>query len=343
MAKPLNYSENDESLLLTNDPIPEVKPEILSIQNATVFADGSVFVKPFRVLAESLRAPEMLKVYSLKRCLKQLFYKKRSGRSERVYISVADHWGFEFYHWFADALPRLLLVLKKYNLSNQAVILSNKHRTDYIEDSLKRLGITNVIYLDRKEKIVCPELVLPTFTAANGFHNSALLKEIKALYHINTEPRRRIYITRRSARFRKIVNEFEVILVLQKYGFEIIEMELISFNDKIKMMNETSHLVSIYGAGLTNSLFMHAGTHVVELRKDTLGKSVDHKAKKIVEEKILFQNTYYRMCEATEIHYAYLLCESPHPEQNAFYADLIVDVEKLDALMQTLFSAKPLA
>lgn len=336
MAKPLNYSENDESLLQTEVPIPEVKPEILSVPNATVFSDGSVFVKPFRVLKESLRAPEMQKVYSLKRCLKQLFYKKRRGRSERVYISVADHWGFEFYHWFADALPRLLLVLKKYNLSNQAVILSKNHRKDYIEDSLKRLGITNVIYLDRKEKIVCPELVLPTFTAANGFHNSALLKEVKALYHIKTEPRRRIYITRRSARFRKIVNEFEVILVLQKYGFEVIEMENVSFDDKIKMMNETSHLVSLYGAGLMNSLFMHAGTRVVELRKNTLGKSIDRKTKKVVEEKILFQNTYYRMCEASDIHYAYLLCDSPTPDKDAFYADLIVDVEKLDRLLQSL-------
>lgn len=81
MAKPLNYSENDESLLQTEVPIPEVKPEILSVPNATVFSDGSVFVKPFRVLKESLRAPEMQKVYSLKRCLKQLFYKKRRGRS----------------------------------------------------------------------------------------------------------------------------------------------------------------------------------------------------------------------------------------------------------------------
>lgn len=338
MAKPLNYNPQDEFLLQTEIPVPEVKPKIVSLPQATVFADGSVFTKMFEVVPESLRTEEMRKLYTWSKCLKQSFYKKRPGRPERVYISVADYWGSEFYHWFADAMPRLLLVIRNFNLDNQAVILSKNHRKAYIEDSLKRLNITNVIYLDQNEKMVCPELVLPTYTAANGFHHPTILKEIKALFHQKTEQRRRIFFSRRTSNTRKIINEFEVNLVLQKHGFELIELDSMSFEDRVKMMNETQFLVSVYGADLTHCLFMHPGTHVVELRKNVLGKNVEPKTKRTVEEKILFHNTYYRMCEATDMNYSYLLCESPTPDKDASEANLVVDTDRLDALISNLVS-----
>lgn len=336
MIKPKNFNERDEWLLQTKEESPRTDLALYKYKNATVYGDGSVFVTPFKVVPESLRAPEMERVYSLKRCLKQLFYSKRTGKKDRVYINVNDHWGFEFYHWFADAMPRLIYALEHYKPQDVTIILSEKHKYDYIEGSLKRLGITDVVYLQRKEKLFCPQLVLPSFTAPNGHHHTELIKKIRDLFVVPALPQRKIYITRRSARFRKITNEFELTLLVQKHGFEIIEMEKVSFDDKIQMMSASKALLSIYGAGLTNALFMQKGTSVIELRKNTLGKNINRRTKVVTAEKLTFQNTYYRLSSALELNYTYLLCDSPQPDNEAFKADITVNLDELSQILQTL-------
>jgi capsular polysaccharide biosynthesis protein len=76
---------------------------------------------------------------------------------------------------------------------------------------------------------------------------------------------RKLYVSRRNARARKVANENVIQGPLEKAGFEFVELDGIPFAEQVKMFSECSELISIHGAAFTNMLFMPAGGKIVEL------------------------------------------------------------------------------
>jgi capsular polysaccharide biosynthesis protein len=68
------------------------------------------------------------------------------------------------------------------------------------------------------------------------------------------EGSRRLYIRRRPAGWRLVVNETEVERVLAGRGFEVVEPEGLTVRDQIVLFAKASHVVSPHGAGLANLL-----------------------------------------------------------------------------------------
>ncbi len=80
-----------------------------------------------------------------------------------------------------------------------------------------------------------------------------------------TAPSDRIYISRRSARRRRILNEPDVEAVLRQHGFMILETELLSAREQIQIFAGAQSVLGVHGAGLTNILFAPTGCDVIEL------------------------------------------------------------------------------
>ena len=80
------------------------------------------------------------------------------------------------------------------------------------------------------------------------------------------KPFRRIYISRENARYRKIVNERELLPLLREHGYEIIYPEKKSLIEQVMLFSESKALISIHGAALTNCMFMNKESKVMEIR-----------------------------------------------------------------------------
>ncbi len=122
----------------------------------------------------------------------------------------------------------------------------------------------------------------------------------------------KIYISRRHAGKRRIVNEDEVCDVLRSFGFETICTEELSFEQQIRVCSRARYIVSNHGAGLTNTLFMKDGGNVLELRHETDRIS----------------NCYFTLSSALNLNYFYQTC-APVNDAHPHTADLIVDPKEL--------------
>ncbi len=119
---------------------------------------------------------------------------------------------------------------------------------------------------------------------------------------------RKIYISRRGARARKVVNEDEVISFLSESGFDCLELDNMSFVEQVRIFSECSTLVSLHGAGLTNMLFMPRGSHVIEIYPGDF------------DARDYFNACYRRLADVLGISHTYLFADREFPE-NAFTLD----------------------
>ncbi|NEP82194.1 MAG: glycosyltransferase family 61 protein [Okeania sp. SIO3B3] len=75
----------------------------------------------------------------------------------------------------------------------------------------------------------------------------------------------RIYISRKQANNRRIINEDEMINFLTKFGFQSVTLESMSVTAQASLLANAKVVISPHGGGLTNLVFCHPGTKVIEI------------------------------------------------------------------------------
>ncbi|MFM6348916.1 MAG: glycosyltransferase 61 family protein, partial [Dolichospermum sp.] len=126
------------------------------------------------------------------------------------------------------------LLATNHIVANSTLLLPKKYRYyDYINTSLLPFKIRDIRYINSPS--VCNNLTIPSHTAPTGNYNEALIKRLRDIYtsFYGEETDRgeytKIYISRRKAQTRKIVNQQEVIETIEKYGFKVVCFEEYSF------------------------------------------------------------------------------------------------------------------
>lgn len=328
---PPEHMLGDLNSLLEYDrefPIPAMS--LYEVTNSELFEDGSIFENK-HLLENSLRDPKMKDVYAFSRLLRRrLSYKKHQIEGD-VIFSLLDHWGHEYYHWFAESLPRLEYALTK--LNNVTVVLSERYLSrGYITESLKNYPV-KVEVLGKKQILRNKKIYYSTFPGPSDFHRDDLLQKIRARLNPDTpKPAfRKVYLSRAKARYRKITNEEAVFQLLEKNGFETVYAEDLSWKEQLQLFHETRVLVANHGAGLTNVLFMQPRSTVLEIRKNRYGIMDDGQP-----EPSKFYNTYYHMAQALGLSYVSLPAASPQPQLSCHYADVSVYVPDLQSLLSLI-------
>lgn len=80
-------------------------------------------------------------------------------------------------------------------------------------------------------------------------------KILKSIGGPNLSTRRRVYLGRRDAKWRKVANEPEVIKLLSEYGFESISMADLTASEQVKAVSGAEIIVTAAGASGIMSLF----------------------------------------------------------------------------------------
>ena len=173
--------------------------------------------------------------------------------AERVYENHS--------HWLTAHLPKLCLLKARGKLDG---LVLPARRNAAVDNSLRMLGIepNDFPVHDPSRPLRVDAL---TVIGTDRFRPELLRPVREALSRPSKPPWRRIFITRAQARIRKLVNEAALEPMLAQLGFELVQMEALSFAEQVRLIGETRVLVAPHGAGLTNMVFCQEGAHVVEI------------------------------------------------------------------------------
>lgn len=178
--------------------------------------------------------------------------------------------GANYYHWLLESLPRLWL-LEQAGIDRNSIdhFLVNEEQSPFHRQTLERLGVASgKVMFCRKDRVFrCIHLLVPSLPAEPMVFPAwslAFLRErfLPAAAPVNVE---RIFISRRHASRRRLLNETEVEADLRAAGFKTVALEQHSFAEQIGFFASAKVIVAPHGAGLSNVVFSQPGTKVVEL------------------------------------------------------------------------------
>lgn len=110
-----------------------------------------------------------------------------------------------------------------------------------------------------------------------------LLLDLRHKIAANDSPSRKLYINRRSAKSRSIINEQDIIDHLSNAGFESIDLAEYSFLEQISIFNAATEIIAPHGAGLTNLFACQAGTRVTEFYVGNRGVTTYEKLSQVFD------------------------------------------------------------
>ena len=103
-------------------------------------------------------------------------------------------------------------------------------------------------------------------------HDYDLLRSLFAPHMQVRRPGLRIYVSRRDAGSRRVVNEDALLEKLLPLNFIPITMSSLSVKEQISVFSQADIVVAPHGAALTYMTFMDPGATVIELNGPTQGK-----------------------------------------------------------------------
>lgn len=326
---PVNFNQDHIALfdLELERTIPQ--SQLVRFKNIRVSPEGILFAG-MKVLPQSFAFPWLLDEWKPRSIFKLLtinYLLRRRYRIDKEVLWITDYWSTGYFHWLTDALTRLFAVRDR--LDQQGLMLPAGYETrDFVTSSLKAFRVKAVDFIRPNETLECRSLLTPTHTAPSGHFNDQAIRGVRNILLSefgepgDTGPGERIYISRRRADKRRIVNEDDIVPVLSKFGFQIICAEDLSFEEQVKTFSRARYIVSNHGAGLTNILFMRDGGRVLELRHHT--------------DRI--RNCYFVMTSALDFDYFYQTCQPGDHDADPHTANLFVDPDELEKHLRLLLA-----
>ena len=186
-----------------------------------------------------------------------------------IFIGGHNNYG----HWLFNHLARLCFVRP---LNGETKYLVPKSIRKSQKDMLLACGIEskNIVFLDCGKTINVEELVIPQMpwhATSNGltWWTPGCFELLRSMLELNTgtlsEARDRVFLTRKNASRRHIVNEDQVFASIEKFGFQRVDVGALSFSEQRELGKRTKILVTPIGATSNFSLNLPLNATVLEL------------------------------------------------------------------------------
>jgi hypothetical protein len=250
--------------------------------------------------------------------------------NENCYLVIHHPW-FNYYHWVCESLLRMWMVRKQKD--KLILILPDFYKNaDFIMGSLEPFHIKNIFYIPKGKSLLVRNLCLPQIKPKCDSYDYVQLDRMRRFYRnyvliekkISVSKIDKLYISRKLAGRRQIINEDEILPIIIKHGFTIFYPEKFSFLEQVAVFVNVKYLIGTHGSGLTNLLFMNKYSSVLELHKNKTNE-LNHPSP-----------LFWYMAAALEISYFHQLCET-YGKEDYFTGDYIVDVrlfeENLSAML----------
>jgi len=173
---------------------------------------------------------------------------------------ILEQWDRNWAHWLQWHLPKIVLLQRE--MPGLKIIMPGSHRFASVERSVQLLGVDPECLVPMSTAVLdVDELVVITM---DDYRDTMLHRVRDAMLH-NPDPKRKIFLSRAKATWRRLINEEDCWNVLREHGYERIYMEDLDFDQQLELMRETAVLFSVHGAGMANMIFAPQGLRVIEV------------------------------------------------------------------------------
>jgi len=191
----------------------------------------------------------------------------------RTGFLLSHPWTRGYYHWILEALPRLSIWESFAQLDSIPLVVLNP-LSRFQRESLEMAGVLpeRVIEFDGScceiEQLFFPQILAPSGNPSP--HAVAWLRDrfLKEPSNHKSSSGRRIYLTRRDASERRLINEEEVIRYLLEREFEIICSSELSLAEQVETFRNVEIVIAPHGAGATNMVFAPSNATLIEFFGD---------------------------------------------------------------------------
>jgi capsular polysaccharide biosynthesis protein len=172
------------------------------------------------------------------------------------------HWSY--YHWVTEFLPNLRALLAYENATGDTpTILVEQDPPDWVLEYLKIAGYEDQVKPLPDATISVDTLLSPPRRIRGDKNYNPCPKDLvwvrdyftERVSDVDNKYASRIYISRRDADDRRVLNEAELISELEKRGFDTVELSELSISEQISLFQEVDIVVGPHGSGFTNTIF----------------------------------------------------------------------------------------
>ena len=264
--EPANYDEMHalkKDFIHLTETIPAVY--LLNIKSAYVSPFGIVY-KNGMVVNESVYSMFKPSTFYLS-FYKKLFLNKVKKIDGDCAIGHNSYFQ-NYYHWLLEAMPRLFLLKEK---ASSLKLILNANSPNFIKQYVALFGFKELIYLDENLLAKTGSITFPTFTSRGLAMYEPLIRDmVKWIFEKNgikenPNPTKTIFITRKSAKYRRLINEAEIIDYLSAKGVEIVTLEDLTIKEQMQLFADSKNVIGTQGAGMANMIYSTHGKMLITI------------------------------------------------------------------------------
>ncbi|MBE9187133.1 tetratricopeptide repeat protein [Microcoleus sp. LEGE 07076] len=239
---------------------------------------------------------------------------------------LSARWGgAAYFHWMFDVVTRFHLLQRSGCIETIDKFVINACNSAYEKETLNSLGIPldKILESQYHQHFTADKLIVPSICDGASGTSKWKCEYLKQLFLNNRPPLKtdyseRIYISRKTASYRRIVNEEEVVGCLEKFGFRTLKLETMSVAEQAACLAAAKVVVAPHGGGLTNLVFCTPGTKVIEIFSP-----------------IYVPTCFWTISNLCELEHYYLIAELFDDETHKYFGhkDMRVDLQSLEKLM----------
>lgn len=339
----ISYKEAYPAHSFKFDPLPVIDNHYLHpfqgvFENTFVLTipHGQVFGLDGWVLSKGKLIQELIwqNVFPSPTLLQQIKNKEPKSISKKLAVIAQSGYTY-YYHWIAEVIGRLALLEMQDIQYDQVYAPMDK---PYMQETLALWGIPadKIIAASDQKLYTADQLIVPSLVSkvktdgcprlVHYLPKNILLyirnKFLKAVQkapssHSQQVFSRKIFLSRKDATARKMLNEDEVFAIFQEKGFQRYTLSELSIVDQIRLFNQADIVVGALGSNLTNVIFCHPKAQVIDIfqtRRDA---------------------TIYYLCQNLGLHYR-CIKTMEFVDKNDGQFDAVVPLDLIKKLAQDL-------
>ncbi len=315
---PVNIKSDDMYLFAHEQKKHLPKPKIKYIKNVLIVNNTIIGIKYPRFFFRDafFENPGFKKI--IKDTLKNLIRNKKKITVIQKASWILDNKSSVYFHFICDALTRATLI-DDYTENYPVLLTKDFIDKSYIRDILKFVEIPYIQMEDNYYYV--KELLITSHTAPSGNYNPNIIKKLSSKFTLQHDYKetsnRRIWIDRKGER-RDIKNWDEILKILKKFKFEIINFKEYDIAEKNKLMMNTEFLMGVFGSGLTNMVMLPKKAKVIELRN----KRDNH------------NNAFFSLASELKLPYYYFQVDVVG---HITHGDVLIDTNKFEKFLISIF------
>lgn len=247
-----------------------------------ILSDPSIHLSPAQLKAGGIN-PNVFELNNKNIILqKNLRISKITG--EAIPISRPDE--AVYGHWLVDILPRVILAKHE---GYECPLISTIHIPNYARDLLSLIGFDDkniITYKPAVEYVEIEKAIVPSYLRQeSGFSNLMSLTSNAFSAYWSDKSEKKIFVSRGDYNSNQtLVNRAELIQLLEKHGFDIIEPHKLDIKEQISKFSEADLVIGEYDSAMHNTIFCKPNTRVIVLQSATplpfvqagLGRALNH-------------------------------------------------------------------